>query len=93
MTTYDIGDAPQVTARFYDQDDALTDPTTVTAKLVEPDGTQSDLAGISNPSVGVYTVSLPTIDQSGKHVVKFFGVGALVAAEEVAIEVRRTRVT
>ena len=92
-TTYDIGDAPTVTASFYNLSDALTDPTAVTAKMVEPDGTQTTLAGVTKSTVGVYTETLPTLDQAGTHVVKFFGTGALTAAEEVRIEVRKTRVT
>ena len=93
MTIYDVGDAPSVTGTFYDTNDVLTDPTTVTAELVEPDGTQTTIIDITNTSTGVYAANLPTIDQVGTHIVKFFGVGNLIAAEETRIEVRYTLVT
>jgi len=28
-------------------------------------------------SMGIYTATVPTIDQTGRHIVKFFGTGAL----------------
>ena len=94
MTTlYDIGDAPTVTATFRNIAGDLTNPTTVTAKMVEPDGTQTTLSTPSNTGTGVYTVTVPTFDQSGRHVVKFFGTGAIIAAEETPIDVRPTKVT
>ena len=91
-TVYDIGDAPVVTCTFRDLAGTLTSPTTVTAKLVEPDGTQSDLSPVEE-STGVYSATVPTIDQAGTHTVKFFGAGALVAAEELSFRVRSTKVT
>jgi hypothetical protein len=91
-TIYDIGDAPQVTAEFRDLSDVLTNPTAVTAKMVEPDGTTTSLTGISNTGTGIYKVTLPTLDQSGEHVVKFFGTGTIIAAEEVRFTVRTSRV-
>lgn len=88
--TYDIGDAPTVTATFSDEDGVLTNPTTVTAKLLAPDGTQTDLTP-ANTGTGIYRAAVPTLTQAGTHRVKFFGTGALVAAEEVAFVVRQTR--
>ena len=93
MTIYDIGDAPVVTATFRTSAGVLTNPTAVTAKMVEPDGTQTTLSAPTNTGTGIYTVTCPTFDQSGRHVVKFFGTGVLIAAEEVAIDVKRTSVT
>ena len=41
MTVYDIGDRPVITATFRNDADALTDPTTVTVRVREPDGTET----------------------------------------------------
>jgi hypothetical protein len=91
-TTYDIGDAPVVTATFRNIAGDLADPTTVTAKLREPDGTQTNLTPLKD-SVGTYSVILAPFDQSGRHRVKFFGTGDLTAAEELTLNVRRTPIT
>lgn len=83
MTTYDIGDAPTVTASFRNLNGELTDPTLVTVEYTLPDGTVIALDDIANPSVGVYRVTVPALTLSGEYVVKFFGTGALIAAEEI----------
>ena len=93
MTTYDIGDAPTVTATFRNLSDVLTSPTTVTVQHLQPDGTQAAVTPVTTVSAGVHSVVVPTITRSGQHVVKFFGTGALVAAEETVLNVRSTKVT
>jgi len=92
--TYDIGDRPRVTGTFRDLDnDAPFSPSLVTAKLVTPDGVVTTLTGVAESSTGVFVVTLPTLTQPGEHIVKYFGTGTLVAAEETSFLVRRTKVT
>ena len=93
MTTHDIGDSPTVIGTFYNLSDVLTSPTTVTAQHLQPNGVQAALTPVTTVSAGVHSVTLPTITQSGEHVVKFFGTGALVAAEETTISVRQSTIT
>jgi len=93
MTTYDIGDAPTVTATFRNLSDVLTSPTTVTVQHLQPNGVQTAITPVTTVSAGVHSVVLPTITRSGFHVVKFFGTGALVAAEEITLDVRQSTIT
>jgi len=92
-TTFDIGDAPTVTATFRNLAGVLTSPSSVTAQHLRPDGTQVTLTPVTAVSAGVHSVVVPTITRSGQHFVKFFGTGSLVAAEEVSLSVRTTRIT
>lgn len=87
--TYDIGDAPTVTATFRDIAGTLTSPTTVTAKLLAPDGVQTNLTPASS-AAGIWSVTVPTFALSGRYRVKFFGTGAITAAEEVSMFVQRS---
>jgi hypothetical protein len=97
--TYDVGDQPIVTATFRDEADVLESPSTVTVKVIEPNGTQRATvttpdASITNPSTGVFAYTFPAaLDQSGIWRVKFAGTAGLVAAEEIEFMVRRTTFT
>lgn len=88
-SSYDIGDAPTLTATFRDLAGDPTNPTTVTATHRQPDGTETELSP-STSSTGIYTANTATLTQSGVHTVKFFGVGALVAAEEIRFKVQHS---
>ncbi len=92
MSIYDIGDAPVATATFRNIAGVLTDPTTVTVKLLSPEGTQTTITP-TNPSTGVWSAQVPTFTAPGIWVVKFFGTGAVVAAEETKMQVRTTPIT
>lgn len=89
---YDIGDSPTVTATFKDSAGVTTDPTEVTVRYRTPNEPTTTLTPVSNPAPGVYSVVVPPFAVAGTHRVKFFGTGALVAAEEIAIRVRGSKV-
>ena len=64
----------------------VTDPTTVTFKMTEPDGTVTTYINGTHAqnvkdSIGVYHVDF-TITQAGRHFWEFAGTGALVQLEE-----------
>ena len=84
--SFDIGDRERLKATFRDDAGALKNPTTVVATLREPDGTISTPA-VSNPSVGVHTVDL-IFTQTGRHLLKFKGTGAVVSAQEIEFYVK-----
>ena len=70
MTIYDIGDRPTVTGTFTSSAGTLTDPTTVTVRVREPDGTEtlytSPVASIVNSSTGVWAFTFPAaLDAAG----------------------------
>lgn len=71
----------------------LTDPTTVTFSITEPDGTQTTyVQGIDDEAVkdstGVYYVDW-TITQAGRHYWKWTGTGTVITAEEESFTVRK----
>lgn len=89
---FDIGDRPIVRVEFRDEVGALTSPTTVVFSYQRPNGAEVvNQAPTSNPTAGVFTYALPTIDQAGTWWYRAKGTGALVAAVEGSFEVRRSR--
>jgi hypothetical protein len=98
MTVYDIGDRPTVTGTFRDGADALTDPTTVTVRVREPDGTEtlytSPTASIVNSSTGVWAFTFPAaLDAVGDWYVRFRSTAGLLTAAELKLTVRPTAFT
>ncbi len=89
-TVYDIGDKPNVVVTFRDADAVLTNPGAVSGLIRYPDGTEAALSAPTNTSVGVYVWALPTLTQSGAHVVRAKGTSGLIAAVEVAFTVQRS---
>ena len=93
-TTYDIGDTRRLQATFKDINQALTDPTTVTFKMVEPDGavttyvfgTDSELV---KDSTGVFHVDWP-ITKQGRHSWSMAGTGTVAQKEEGEFYVKRS---
>jgi len=71
------GTTPVFTLTFRDVDDDLADPTSVTVVHRAPDGTETTYtevsAEITNPSVGVWRVTLPAAVK-GRHVLNATGV-------------------
>ncbi len=91
MADYDIGDTRNLSVTF-SVGGSLTDPTTVTFKMKEPDGTETTYVfgtdpELTNPSTGVYTVSWP-ITQSGIHRYKFVATGTVEQAEQLTFLAR-----
>lgn len=96
--TFDIGDKPTVTATFRDRSTgALANPSGVTVKMLEPDGTLTTYVhpdvNITNPSVGIWEFTLPMIiDQDGGWTVKFYGTAGIIAAESVLLAIEYSAV-
>jgi hypothetical protein len=89
ITHYDQGDAwvPQAT---FSVNGTPTDPTTITVKVKEPDGTISTMgpvsggsggSGITRVSDGVYTVTI-ALDAAGYWFAQFIGTGTAAGSEE-----------
>lgn len=85
---YDTGDKIRLTATFT-VDDAVTDPTTVTVKVLDPSSNETS-ATPTNPSTGVYYYDV-SLDEAGDWYYRFEGTGAAVAAEEVTFNVRASK--
>lgn len=69
MSAYAKGQSVKLTASFTDSAGAAANPTTVTCKVEEPDGTETSYTSVStpaitNPATGSYQLILST-DQSG----------------------------
>jgi hypothetical protein len=95
-TTYDIGDRPIFTAVFKDVADVATDPTVVRFKYQTPAGTSTTYTyGVDGEVVrtatGTYTFQPPTFAAMGAHYVRAEGTGAVVAASEQGVDVRRSQ--
>ncbi|CAB4136951.1 hypothetical protein UFOVP314_56 [uncultured Caudovirales phage] len=89
--TFDLGDRPVVTVTFRDELGVVRNPTTVQFSYRRPNGTV--VAGLSpgtNPSVGVYTLQLPVLDQTGPWTYRAVGTGTIDAAVEGRFFVRRS---
>lgn len=81
-------------------DGAATDPTAVTVKIEDGDGTETGYSGmvialpaeIVRSSVGVFVHTF-TPDVAGTWTLRWFSTGAVVKAEEDSITVRASRFT
>lgn len=89
MNSYFIGQAVELRVEFRDADDALADPTTVTAKVRDPAGTVTALSH-SHDDTGLYSASV-TVDAPGVWWYRFAGTGDVIAAAEAEFEVAHTR--
>jgi hypothetical protein len=83
---YDVGDAPRLTATFLNASGTPTDPTAVTFRVREPDGTVTAYVYGTDPeliksSTGVYYVDWPCT-QRQRHYVRFEGTGTVAAIVE-----------
>lgn len=98
MDVYDIDDTVQIRTYsaagegFTDEAGALTDPTTVTLRIREPDGTLTSVtyagAQVVKDSTGRYHYNFRP-DQAGVHHYRWIGTGAVTAAFEGAFHVRK----
>ncbi len=91
-TSYDPGDTKRLNATFKDIAGVLTDPTTTTFTLVEPDGVvvTHNVVGpdLINPSVGVFYVDFP-ITKEGNHSWSIAGTGLVAQKNEGEFYARR----
>jgi len=77
---YQVGDPVPLRAEFRDANGVLTN-TTVTLEIRKPDGTISSPTP-TNSSTGVYTYTVPVVDQAGLWWYSFMGAGAVTATEQ-----------
>lgn len=94
MNTYDIGDVVRLSSAFT-QDDAPIDPTTVSLKVMNADGTSNTYtyaAGqLVKDSSGVYHYDIAPAAR-GTYRYRFFSTGIGTAAEEKWFQVRAQQV-
>jgi len=78
-----VGDRIQVVGTFKTTLGVLTNPTTVTVKVITPDRIQTNYTApdVVNLSTGVYALELDILVK-GKYLFKFQGTGAVTAATE-----------
>lgn len=84
--SYDIGDARDILVTFTDQNGVPADPTGITFKMREPDGTETTYvhgtdAEVVKESTGVYYVTW-TYAKKGRHIARWNGTGVLISAEQ-----------
>jgi hypothetical protein len=97
-TTFDIGDKPVFTAKFYDTADTLTDPSAVVFRWRTPAGVETAYtygtdSEVAKTATGIYTFTPPTIAAQGKHTVRAKGTAGLIAAAELAVAARASSFT
>lgn len=81
MNQYVPGQQVELDITFTNLLGVLTDPTTVTAEVLLPDGTVSALT-VTHPSTGLYSALYTPPFLTGFYRYRFQGVGNLVAAAE-----------
>jgi hypothetical protein len=86
VQSYDIGDRPRATVTFTAINGTPTNPTTVTVTVQDPTGAETSPAAVSD-GAGVYHVDIDAT-MSGRWLVRFVGVGTVVAAVEDQFLVR-----
>ncbi len=91
-----IGTGITSTQEFRDEDGTLTNPTTVTFTLREPDGVKTTYTYPTDPeivrdSTGIYSFSFVP-DQVGSHGFRWLGTGTVPLATEVFEEVQASKV-
>ena len=79
--TYTLGTQITLTATFTDAAGVLTNPTSTTAKIRLPDGSQTALTPLVNGSTGVFTFAYTPLSV-GLYIYQFAGTGAVVVAGE-----------
>lgn len=81
----DVGDLAKLSASFTDLDGTATDPTDVELSIYEPDGTTTTVtwgAGeITRTATGEFYSNFD-VTQSGQHLYRWSGSGALVGSDE-----------
>ena len=91
--SFDVGDSRRFSVAFTDINGTAADPSAITFKLVEPDGTETNYTYVTDAelvkdSTGVYHVDI-TFAQAGRHVIRFEGTGDVVSAEQSEVYIRR----
>lgn len=94
MNVYDIGDQVRAQTVFKNAAGTATDPSGVTVRVHEPDGTATTYtygtdAEVVKSATGTYYIDI-TPDAAGAWSYRWAGTGSLVGAEETAFAVRRS---
>lgn len=92
MAEYDINDTIRVSTTFKNLAGTATDPTAVTAIVVQPDGTSTTYtyltdAQVVKDSAGVYHIDV-TPTTAGTWLIRWRGTGAVATQEETVLSVR-----
>jgi hypothetical protein len=93
--THDVGDLRHLAVLFTDINGTAADPTTITFRLVRPDGTVVSYAFVDVPATifktgtGAYYVEY-AIAVPGRHVYRWTGAGTIETAEQGEFYARRT---
>lgn len=82
MNRYELGTTPYFEVVFRDQDGNPYAPTTVTAFVLRPDGTQDDISVINNPNTGYYNFTYETVAE-GENTYTFIGETPASSLKEV----------
>lgn len=85
---YFVGAVVQVTVTFT-VNDVLTDPTTLTCKVLSPSGAQTTQSA-TRSSAGVYTTNVSATEQ-GTWFVRFEASGSAAGAVETSFDVQPSR--
>lgn len=91
-TDLDIGDIVTVDVEFKNESGALTDPTTITFSMQQPDGAITNYvygtaAEVTKTAVGKYRLQFEAL-MCGAHVCRVVGTGTLKAAQRESFTVR-----
>jgi len=88
--SYDIGDQRRLTGNFTNVNNAPADPGAIALTIREPDGVQiaKTEADMQNPATGEWYYDF-TIAKPGRHIVRWAGSGAIIAAGEDEFYARR----
>lgn len=105
MSVYDVGDTVRVWGTFKaatfsvsagvpSATYALTDPTTISLLVIEPDGTRTTYThaggGVTKHSSGVFYRDVP-LSSAGEWTIRWAGTGAAAATDETVIKAKATR--
>lgn len=98
FNSYDVGDLVRMSSVFYDDDGNLADPSTITLKVKDIAGTVSTYvfgvaAEVVRDKLGHYHADIE-IDGAGDGFwfFRWEGIGAIIAAEERKIQIRKKNV-
>lgn len=90
---WEVGEVAVLTVEFYDENDTLTDPTTVTARAKKPDGTVLSYtyagAQVTKLGVGQYQREFPIDIGGGDWTFGMLATGAVATSKNVSVTVRK----
>lgn len=96
IPVYDVGDRRRLQCTIVDEDDELTDPTTLTFTMLEPDGTVTEYvwsidSELIRTTQGTFYVNWDAA-QVGVHRWRYEATGNVQQVEEAAFTCRRSQV-